>query len=257
MAKKIGTSLLVAFGMFSRIPLPTVEWNKNTLRYALCAFPLVGLAQGLFVLAWGGFLQLITVPTLLTALVLTVIPYAVNGGIHFDGLADTADALASHDDREKKLAILKDPHIGAFGVLTLLFHVLATFVLFCILQITWQNIAALTGIYVLSRALSGWAVVRWPTAKTDGTAHVFQKDSAGTKASVILGTLVLVASAGILACTWLMGLFVILVAMLVLLVYRRMALKQFGGVTGDLAGWFLQTAELAMIAALVIGGLIS
>lgn len=253
---RIGATLAVAFSMYSRIPMPSVEWNEKNMRYALCAFPLVGIVQGTLCFAWGALSWVIPLPALVLAAGFTVIPLWVNGGIHLDGLADTADALASHAPKEKKLEILKDPHIGAFGVIALIVHILLMFALFTGFIPTVETMVALVGMFVLSRCLSGWAIVRWPLAKAEGTARSFHDGSAGAKAAFILAVWALLAVACLVISRGLVGGGMVMAAAMVMLSYRLMAMKNFGGVTGDLAGWFLQMAELAMLAVLVIGGLV-
>ena len=97
-------TMAVAFAMFSALPVPQFTWNSKNMRYALCAFPLIG---GIIGALWSlcGALPL---PDMIRAGGFCLIPVLVTGGIHLDGYADTCDALASYGDREKKLEILSD-----------------------------------------------------------------------------------------------------------------------------------------------------
>lgn len=95
----------VAFAMFSALPVPKIEWNERNMRYAMAAFPLIGAVIGALWCVCG----LLPLPEMAKAAGFCLIPVAVTGGIHLDGYADTSDALSSYGDREKKLAILKDP----------------------------------------------------------------------------------------------------------------------------------------------------
>ena len=116
-------TIAVAFAMFSALPVPQFEWNEKNMRYAMCAFPLIGLVcGGLWCLC--GVLPL---PGLARAAAFCLVPVAVTGGIHLDGYADTSDALSSYGDREKKLEILKDSHCGAFAVIRLCCYFVAYF----------------------------------------------------------------------------------------------------------------------------------
>lgn len=246
-------AIAVALGMYSKIPMPQVEWDEESMRYAMCAFPLVGVAQASLCFLWGIALWLLGMPPLVAAAGLTLIPLAVNGGIHLDGLADTADAVASHGSRDEKLQIMKDPHIGAFGVIALIAHMLLTFSLYVALPARPLNLAALLGIFTLSRALSALSVVRWPAAKKDGTARSFHDGSAGISVLVVLIAEVALSALTLVLLKGLLGITVALAAGIALAWYWSRSKKQFGGVTGDLAGWFLQTAELFMLATLVLG----
>ena len=96
-------TIAVAFAMFSAVPVPQFAWNEKNMRYALCAFPLVGLLCGALWCACG----VLPLPAPARAAGFCLVPVWVTGGIHLDGYADTCDALASYGDREKKLEILK------------------------------------------------------------------------------------------------------------------------------------------------------
>ena len=114
---KIAEAIGAAFGTFSRIPVPKSAWTDFGSTHALAAFPLVGVAEGFLMTAWGHVANLLGVPATIVAAVLVALPVAVTGGIHLDGLCDTSDALASWAPRERKLEIMHDPQAGAFGVI--------------------------------------------------------------------------------------------------------------------------------------------
>ncbi|MGM9677628.1 MAG: adenosylcobinamide-GDP ribazoletransferase, partial [Butyricicoccus sp.] len=107
--------LLVAFGLYSALPLPQVEWKKHTMRYALGFLPLIGVLVGGCEYGWLLLARHWQLSAMLYGAVAVLLPVALTGGIHLDGFVDTCDALCSYGDREKRLAILKDPHVGAFG----------------------------------------------------------------------------------------------------------------------------------------------
>ena len=110
-------SCIIAFSMYSRIPMPRVQWKEERMEHVFCFFPLVGAAEGL---ALGGFLwlgRLFALSPVMTALWGTALPILITGGIHMDGFADTMDAIHSYGDRKKRLEIMKDPHTGAFALI--------------------------------------------------------------------------------------------------------------------------------------------
>ena len=237
-------TIAVAFAMFSAIPVPQFDWNEKNMRYAMCAFPLIGVVIGA---AWCvcGVLPL---PGLAKAAGFALVPVWVTGGIHLDGYADTCDALSSYGDREKKLEILKDPHCGAFAVIRLCSYFVAYFALCCCVQFTLQVGAVWLLALVLERACSGYAVAAFPLAKNTGLAHTFATAADLMTVLRVRGGLSIVLAVALFA---LGGGVLVLAAGVVLWRYHRVAIKQFGGITGDLAGWFLQKAELYMLAALV------
>ena len=254
--RRVAEAIGGALGMFSRIPVPARMWGEGGMTHALAAFPLVGLIQGLLLLAWGVAALKLGLPVVLTAGVLCVIPVLVNGGIHLDGLCDTADALASYAPREKRLEILKDPRAGAFGVIAVCAYFVLQFALYASVALTWRALAAIAASMVLSRALSGLAVELLPNARADGMVAGLSpaKRRGGVVAPLALFGC---AAAGVMVtCDGAAGACAVVAALCVLAWYRRMALTRFGGVTGDLAGWFLQWAELVMLTVVVLGELL-
>ena len=116
--KMLWNNFKVAFAMYSKIPMPMADWNKENMKYTFCFFPFIGLVIGAlsYLVGWAGG-KFGFNPSFVSA-VLVLVPVAVTGGIHVDGLLDTSDALSSWQERERRLEILKDSHAGAFAVIT-------------------------------------------------------------------------------------------------------------------------------------------
>ena len=162
-------TIAVAFAMFSALPVPQFAWNQKNMRYAMCAFPLIGVVIGGLWCLCGA----LPLPMPAKAAGFCLIPVWVTGGIHLDGYADTCDALSSYGDREKKLEILKDPHCGAFAVIRLCSYFAAYLALCACVDFTPRVGLCWTLALVLERALSGLAVASFPMAKNTGLAHTF------------------------------------------------------------------------------------
>lgn len=243
-------TILVAFAMFSAVPLPRPEWNEKNMRYAMCAFPLIGVVCGALWYGWGTLCTYLSVQHLLRGAGFCLIPVLVTGGIHLDGFADTCDALASCAPPEKKQEILKDPRCGAFAVIRLCGYFAAHLALCTALQPTKQALLCMGLAFVLERGLSGLAVTRFPLAKNTGLAHTFATAADRRMASRILMLECALAGAGMIALGSFTGMTMAAVGLVVFWRYRVVADKQFGGLSGDLAGWFLQRAELWMLGAL-------
>lgn len=247
---KIPETIVVAFSMFSAMPMPRVEWNEDNMRYSLCAFPLIGVIMGLFCWLWAWVCGTLELPDMLRGAGLCLIPVLVTGGIHLDGYADTWDALGSHAAPEEKQRILKDPRMGAFGGIHLCAYFVALFALCC--SIREYEAGAIVILFCLSRSLSGLAVASFPMAKNTGLAHTFAAAADQKRVRWVLGGLSLVLVV-LLCLGWrMMGAWTSLAALGVFFWYRRMAVQEFGGLSGDLAGWFLQTAELWMMGTMVL-----
>ena len=92
---RLWNSFKIAFAMYSKIPMPRAEWKEENMRYAMCFFPLIGIVIGAFVILWGHAAAWLKAGSLLRGAGYVLIPVLVTGGIHLDGLLDTADALSS------------------------------------------------------------------------------------------------------------------------------------------------------------------
>ena len=247
-------SLVIAFSTYSRIPMPQVEWTDDNRRYALCFFPLVGAVIGSLLWLWTWACARLGIGPFLRGAVGAAIPLLVTGGIHMDGFLDTTDALASWQSPERRLAILKDSHVGAFAVMACTAYLLLEAGLLA--ETPPEDGAMLIPCFLLSRALSAWALTVLRSARPDGMLDSFARAAQRrivTVSSAVWAAVCLVVWA---ACGGWTALLCAAAAAGALLYYRRMAYAQFGGVTGDLAGWFSQVTELCCLAAVVIGGIL-
>ena len=245
-------SIAMAFACFSAIPMPQGEWNERNMRYMMAAFPLVGAFIGLLVWLWDALCGQLGFGTLLRAAGFTLIPLIVSGGIHMDGFADVIDAQSSHADPARKREILKDPHAGAFAVIGVACYLLAYFALAS--EVTPAHVLALACVPVISRIFSGLATLSFKASKPDGML-VQEREAASQNTVRIVLVLVLLAVAALLAWQDLVpGVACIVVAALTLGATKLFADRAFGGFSGDLAGFYLQVAELAMVAAIVLVG---
>lgn len=246
-------SVVLAFSMFSRIPMPQVDWNEKNMRYMMCAFPLVGVVIGLVLWGWGLLAGVLGLGPLMLGAGLTLIPVAVTGGIHLDGYADTLDALASHAPPEKKREILKDPHTGAFAVIGLGCYLLGYFAL-CTEAAAAPGLALkLALIHVTSRALCGLAVLLFPPSTQKGLLYTFQSSAYKKRAAAALWILLALCAALLAAVCGLAGAAMAAAGGLAGLYVFFMSRRQFGGMSGDLAGYLLQVCEIVMLAAMVLG----
>ena len=241
-------AFFMAWGMFLAIPCPFPRWRESARGRMLMCLPLIGLVEGGLwaLLVW--LLAKLCLPEALGALCAAAFPWLVTGFLHLDGYMDVCDAVLSRRDLATRQKILKDSHCGAFAVIRLCSYFVAYFALCCCVQFTPQVGAVWLLALVLERACSGYAVAAFPLAKNTGLAHTFATAADRTTVRRVLGCLGIVLAVALFA---LGGGVLVLAAGVALWRYHRVAVKQFGGITGDLAGWFLQKAELYMLAALV------
>lgn len=249
--KKLYHSIVAAFSTFSALPTPRIDWEGAQLGGTLAALPLVGVVIGAFGLLYGLLAKWCQLPVTLSAAVLTVLPIAVSGGIHVDGFADTADALASWGGPEKKREILKDPHAGAFAVIGVGCYLLLYFGLCSALSLKWDSLLLLGLTHVLGRTLGALAGTVLPAASENGMLSTLRSGAgAGTVRALAVWTALCLAATVVISPLAALLFAVALAA--VFFFVRRIARRQFGGMSGDLAGFAISVTELALLLALVI-----
>ena len=153
---RIIKSFFIAFSMYSKIPMPRADWEKENMRYMMCFFPFVGIVIGALMVGWSFLSGKLGAGDSLRSVIYVLIPVLVTGGIHLDGLLDTADALSSWQTRERRLEILKDSHAGAFAIIVCCGYFLAAFGIWT--EAGAEDIGVLAVGFILSRALNGFGI---------------------------------------------------------------------------------------------------
>lgn len=254
-------TLCLTFSMYSRIPMPHLAYEEKNMKYTFLCFPLVGVVIGLLETGWYMLHIRCAFSSGFYAAVATAIPFFVTGGFHMDGFLDTTDALSSFGSQERKLEILKDSHVGAFAVIWSGVYLLLNYGLFHeFADAPLRKVTLVSFIYILSRITSAFAAVTFPSAVGKGAQQSslagVKKASAQSivKAGLILYLLMLIPAACVLDVR--NGILLIVMLCVTFGYYYGMSKKQFGGITGDLAGWYLQVCELVLLGALTAGGYI-
>ncbi len=241
----------MTFTMFSVVPMPQIEWKKENMRYMLCALPLVGVVIGACLCLWAWIAQKLRLGVFLYAVGLTLLPVILSGGIHLDGFMDTADALSSHAPPEKKREILKDSHTGAFAVL----YAAAYFLLYAGLcaetEMTIRAALTLGLTHVFARAAGGLASTAFPGSGAQGLLSTF-RDAAAKRASAVLIVWLALCGAALILLAPVGGSAAVVLALLCLVYLYFMSRREFGGMSGDLAGFCITLAELLMLLSFVI-----
>ena len=245
-------AMIIAFSMYSTIPMPQFTWQEKEMKYVFCFFPWVGAVIGALLVGWNRICEKAGIGQLAWVLVGTAIPLLVTGGFHVDGFMDTMDAFHSYQERERKLEILKDSHIGAFSVICLLLYYLLYLAGYS--EIGQDSIYLLASIFFLSRILSGAAAVSMKGAKREGLLYLFSSraQERTVKASLLV-QFVLVAGF-MLYQSVIKGGILLVGALFVFLYYRHRCYKELGGVPGDTAGYFLTLCEGVLVVLLGIVG---
>lgn len=246
-------SIIIAFSMYSKIPMPQFEWKDEDMKYMLCFFPWVGAVIGVCVYLWRTLCDRFQIGTLCYTLIGTAIPLFITGGFHVDGFMDTMDAFHSYQPKEKKLEILKDSHIGAFAVIMLGLYGLIYAGAFS--EITDHDLLKNVCVgFVLARCFSGIGVVMFPSAKKDGLLFLFASNAQKNIVKVSLYLQSALCIGFMLFQSLFAGSVIAIVAFGSFGYYYFRCKKEFGGITGDTAGYFVLICEGSiMVASAMLG----
>lgn len=245
---RIIKSFFISFSIYSKIPVPQFAWKEEDMRYTLCFFPWIGAVIGALELLWFWLCGWLGIGTLCYTAVGTAIPLVISGGFHVDGFVDTMDAFHSYQNRERKLEILKDSHIGAFAVIMLMLYYLIYAGAFSEIR-QWKSMGVLAAGFFASRCLSGIGVVSFPSAKSDGLLYLFASSAHEWIVKISLYVQILLCFGLMLVINIRTGSAVILAALGSFAYYRYRSIKELGGITGDTAGYFVTVCEAAMVVA--------
>jgi adenosylcobinamide-GDP ribazoletransferase len=236
----------VALGFLTRIPVPRRETlQAGSLARAAPWFPLVGAVVGAIAGGTRLLAELALPPEAATVLALTAAAI-VTGGLHEDGLADTADGLGAHVGRERRLEIMRDPRVGTYGALAL---VLVTL-------LAWSLLATLSAVECLRAAVLGHVLSRWamlvharttPPARPDGAGSLLRVTTARLAAATVVAAALATAAATEPATAAIAAAAVLLAT----LAFGRLTRSTLGGATGDTFGATGKLAEVAAYAAAV------
>lgn len=248
-------SLFISFSIYSKIPVPQFEWKDEDMRYTLCFFPWVGAMIGAVLYLWMRCSIYFKISTLTSILIATAIPILISGGFHVDGYIDTMDALHSYQSKERKLEILKDSHVGAFAIITLLVYYMIYIAAYAQIQSREAFEVFCLGFY-LSRILSGIGVVTFPAAKKDGLLVCFANTAHERVVKTVLYIQLLLCGVFILWIDLKAGVLALTIAFCVFIYYRYRSMKEFGGITGDTAGYFVTLCECGIAIGAAIASML-
>lgn len=241
-------SFFIAVSIYSKIPVPGSTWKEDDMKYVFCFFPWIGALIGGCIYFWNYLCDIYHIGVLCRTVVAMAIPIFITGGFHVDGFMDTMDAIHSYSQKKRKLEILKDSHIGAFAVIMFVVYGLVFLGAFSELK-SDALLKIVCGGFFLSRCLCGISAVSFPPAKNDGMLYTFANSS---HKKIVKGSLYLQSAVCIgLMCFWSFpaGLTVAVAAVLAFVYYFYGSRKEFGGITGDTAGYFVLLCEVCIVVA--------
>ena len=236
---------IAALHFLTAIPVaPRRMFADTELGASLAYYPLVGAVLGALLALAATVAQWLFAGSVAAAL--TLLAWVVlTGGLHHDGLMDACDGLLSHRESDERMRIMRDVHVGAWGVLggglALLIQFAALSQLFALPVERW--LAAILLAPVLARWALSLAVVAFPYGREAGWGLTL-KQNAGWRqlALATIATLVVIAVAQV----WL-GLAAWLAVMVAIILLARFALDRLPGLTGDVYGLMAVAAETVVL----------
>jgi adenosylcobinamide-GDP ribazoletransferase len=171
----------------------------------------------------------------------------LTGGLHLDGLADTCDGLFLGGDAERRLAVMRDPHVGSHGIVALILTLIGKFAALAALSEPRRSLA-LFGAWTVSRALilvaAGWA----DYARPEGTGRIVVQATTRHEAVAATAFVLLIASFSASA----RGLVAALAALFLTAGLTWIARRRLGGITGDILGASVELGEMAYLVVMSI-----
>ncbi len=245
--KQTLSGLPLALQFFSQIPIrANLPMTKQSVTAMFLFFPLIGLIEGALLYGISTIVPA-TFHVILVATLLLLVRMAFTGGLHLDGLADTADAYFSYGDITKRQEILKDPRIGAFGAMAIGMALLLRLAIYLQLLTADVSLIYFLAVPVLIRSGMNLYLISTTPAKASGMAHFFREKfqygvlTAGHFAWLLAVVLVvpkmLLVAAALLVFLWL---------------FKWWTRKHFGGSSGDMCGAFIEGGELVLWLTLLI-----
>lgn len=236
--------MLTAFGFLTVLPIPaSARRPAGPTGSAIASFPLVGAAIGLL-LAGADWALARFVPLELRAVLLIATGVVITRALHLDGLMDSCDGLFGGFTPERRLAIMRDSHVGAFGVVGGVLDLLARYAALVALAGPARPLAIVLA-PILGRFALAWAIARYPYARDVGLGASFKESARGRD----LGLATLFAC-GLSAAVWRpWGLLLVPLAIALTWGVARFVLRRVLGFSGDTYGALNEIVELLALLA--------
>jgi adenosylcobinamide-GDP ribazoletransferase len=241
-------NLRIAFGLMTTLPFRLPEdWSAGDSGRASIWYPFVGLVVGALTwLVWKGTISLFS--PLIAGVIALIVWVALTGGLHLDGLADCCDGLFASTSMERRLEIMKDPHIGAFGVTGLILILLLKAA--ALASFASLPVVSSFGI-LLAASLARWCVLPVslvPLARPSGMGADFV---AGFQRSFVVWGAILPMMVAIFL--GIAGAVSILAGLSAAALIVWLAKSRIGGITGDVFGMIVEIVETATLLTFVAG----
>jgi adenosylcobinamide-GDP ribazoletransferase len=227
--------------------LGTREFTESDIAASRWYYPAVGGLIGLLLTGMNEIGMALNWYGPLASFLLLAVWVLVTGGLHLDGLADTADGLFLAGGAERRLAVMRDPHLGSFGVIAIILVLLGKYVTLAGVAGHARSVAV-AGAAFVGRSLILVSAGSAGYARPDGTGKVLVE---GTHRGDCVAAVILICVAGLLLSGW-VGLSACLIALMICWSLTTVAARRVGGITGDVLGAVVELGELGYLFVLAL-----
>lgn len=253
--KQVFNSFRLAFSMYSVFPSGNVEKNKENMKYILVFVPLIGAIIGFLIKEWQVISPYLINQDLMGAVVCVMLPIFLSGGAFLDGFFRTVDALCSHQSREGKLEILKDSHSGYFAIIFCVCY-------FFIIVGLWSEVPldswpVLAFGFVLSRALYGLSIVNFHHTQESKCSMYMGDKKSRMVVTVFMLIYIAICVIGMIRVDLMVAIPCLVGAALAFLYYCYVAFHHFGGITEDIACFFVHICEILMPLVVLLTNIVT
>jgi len=239
--------LLLALQFLTVIPLRISNVNEKKLGVSLIYFPIVGLLIGLFLTGINNLLFFAGFPEFVTNIILVVSLVILTGGMHLDGLSDTFDSIFSVKGKDEILRIMRDPHAGAMGVLSIICVLLLKISFLSCINPVLKN-PALIIMCISSRWAMVFAMRFFPYARQEGKARIYMQNM---NANIfIMSTAIAIACLLVIGNA--MGVLVFVFVAVFAALCSKFVTKKISGITGDTLGALCELCEVVVLLYIII-----
>jgi adenosylcobinamide-GDP ribazoletransferase len=249
--KKLYKGFIMALSMFTVLPTPYVEWDDEGVKNMMKFYPIIGAIVGGIWSVVYYLINILKVSLILKSTIIMIVPFVITGMLHLDGFMDVCDAILSRRDKEEKLRILKDSKIGAFAVISLLILFFLQFG--GIYSIVEKNIHfyIMILIPIVSRSTVAYFLLSRTTIK-ESTLGTYFKKGTNTIDRIIMVIALLVMFIAAFVFLKYEGIILELLIIIGVIWAVEKCKKEFGGISGDVAGFALVIGEVIGILVLAI-----
>ncbi|AOR24264.1 adenosylcobinamide-GDP ribazoletransferase [Clostridium taeniosporum] len=241
--KNLFKGFIMCLTMFTIIPMPYVEWDEDGAKNMMKFYPIIGFIIGIIWFVGYKLINYLNISMVLKSILIMIIPFIITGMLHLDGFMDVCDAILSRRDREEKLRILKDSATGAFAVVSVIILFFIEFgAMYSFLEYN-KNPYILIFLPIISRSIAAYFLISTITIKESVLGSYFKKGTNIQDRVILILELILAYIFFGLVLGYI-GIVILPIVIVAISWCVRKCFKEFGGISGDVAGFSLVVGEV-------------